>query len=137
MVWVGALQLLLDKGKELDWLESPKSSLLAVVTVLGFAYFLIWELTESIPSWIYPSSRGHFTVGAVGTSLGYGVFSRVVVMPLATNPDGPYGHLGRGLVTAPVGLLSVLLSLFRWWAKPCTRWTLASTPPWPLLSWGW
>lgn len=112
MVWVGALQILLDKGKELDWFESPAIITLAVVTVLGFAYFLIWELTEKHPIVDLSLFKGaNFTVGAVGTSLGYGVFfGGVVVMPLWLQTQMGYTATWAGLVTAPVGLLSVLLS---------------------------
>ena len=50
MVWVGALQIMLDKGKELDWFASDQIVALAVVAVVGFVAFLIWELTESTRS---------------------------------------------------------------------------------------
>jgi DHA2 family multidrug resistance protein len=37
VLWVGALQLMLDKGKELDWFESTEIIVLAVAGVVGFA----------------------------------------------------------------------------------------------------
>src|ERR1700716_967879 len=46
VIWVGAMQVLLDKGKDLDWFNSGQIALLAVVAVVGFALFLVWELTE-------------------------------------------------------------------------------------------
>ena len=49
MVFVGALQIMLDKGKELDWFGSPVIVGLAVVAAIGFAFFLIWELTDEHP----------------------------------------------------------------------------------------
>src|SRR5690348_6413193 len=39
VVWVGSLQLMLDKGKDLDWFASPLIVALAVVTALAFAIF--------------------------------------------------------------------------------------------------
>jgi DHA2 family multidrug resistance protein len=48
-VWVGALQIMLDKGKDLDWFHSTSIVALLIVTVVGFAAWLIWELTEEHP----------------------------------------------------------------------------------------
>jgi len=41
VLWVGALQLMLDKGKELDWFASPQIVGFAVVAVVGFAFLAI------------------------------------------------------------------------------------------------
>ena len=49
VVWVGALQIMLDKGKELDWFASPTILILAAVAVVAFVFFLIWELTDAHP----------------------------------------------------------------------------------------
>ncbi|MEO8859556.1 MAG: DHA2 family efflux MFS transporter permease subunit, partial [Burkholderiaceae bacterium] len=49
VLWVGCLQLMLDKGKELDWFASNQIVALAVVAVVGFAVFIVWELTDKHP----------------------------------------------------------------------------------------
>src|ERR1700685_827573 len=49
VVWVAALQIMLDEGKDLDWFSSTEIRVLAVVAVIGFFSFLIWELTEEFP----------------------------------------------------------------------------------------
>jgi DHA2 family multidrug resistance protein len=49
VLWVGALQLMLDLGKERDWFESPFIIGLALTALLGFIAFLIWELTDANP----------------------------------------------------------------------------------------
>src|SRR5215470_8817948 len=49
MLWVGAMQIMLDKGKDLDWFNSGTIIALACVAVVGFVVFLIWELTEEHP----------------------------------------------------------------------------------------
>src|SRR5437899_1222157 len=49
IVWVGALQIMLDKGKDLDWFASWQIVALAVVAVAGFVLFLVWELTDQHP----------------------------------------------------------------------------------------
>src|SRR5436189_4759819 len=49
VLWIGALQIMVDKGKELDWFNSTQIVLLAVTCVVGFLFFLAWELTETHP----------------------------------------------------------------------------------------
>src|SRR6478752_1899216 len=45
LMGVGSLQVMLDTGKDADWFQSPQIVILAIVTAIGFAAFLIWELT--------------------------------------------------------------------------------------------
>ncbi len=49
IVWVGALQLMLDEGKDLDWFSSNYIVTLAIIAVIGFIAFMIWELNEEHP----------------------------------------------------------------------------------------
>src|ERR1700686_3742074 len=49
VVWVAALQIMLDEGKDLDWFSSTEICVLAIVAVIGFISFLIWELTQEYP----------------------------------------------------------------------------------------
>ncbi|MDB5848092.1 MAG: emrB, partial [Rhodoferax sp.] len=49
VIWVGALQIMLDKGKELDWFHSAEVITLGVVALVGFAFFVAWELTDKHP----------------------------------------------------------------------------------------
>ncbi len=46
VVWIAALQIMLDKGKELDWFTSTQIVTLAVVAAVGLVLFVIWELTD-------------------------------------------------------------------------------------------
>src|SRR5438270_8779619 len=63
ILWVGALQVMLDQGKDLDWFNSTAIVTLAGVAVVGFAVFLIWELTEEHPIVDLSLFRGrNFTV---------------------------------------------------------------------------
>src|SRR5438874_1773829 len=49
VLWVGALQIMLDKGKDLDWFGSTQVWILAIAAVVGLALFVVWELTEEHP----------------------------------------------------------------------------------------
>src|SRR4029078_7322758 len=39
VLWVGALQIMLDKGKDLDWFGSTQITILAITALVGFAVF--------------------------------------------------------------------------------------------------
>lgn len=57
VAWVGSLQIMLDKGKDLDWFTSPVIVALGLFALISFVFFMIWELTEKIRSSICGSSR--------------------------------------------------------------------------------
>ena len=126
VVWVGALQIMLDKGKDLDWFSSTPIVVLAVVTVIGFAAWLIWELTEEHPvvDLTLFKSR-NFTVGVVAFAVGYAVmFGNLVLLPLWLQTQFGYTATWAGLAAAPAGVVSVLLSplVGRLSAKIDVRW---------------
>jgi DHA2 family multidrug resistance protein len=112
VVWVGALQVMLDKGKDLDWFHSGAIIALAVVSVMGLALFIVWELTEKNPVVdLRLFKRRNFTMGAIALSLGYGVFfGNVVLLPLWLQQYMGYTATLAGMALAPVGLLAILLS---------------------------
>ena len=112
VVWVGALQLLLDKGKELEWFASPFICLLAVVSVVTFVYFVIWELTARHPVVDLTLFAGrNFTAGVISLSVAYGVFfGTVVLLPLWLQSTMGYTATWAGVASAPVGILAIILS---------------------------
>jgi DHA2 family multidrug resistance protein len=112
ILWVGALQLMLDKGKELDWFHSPEILAMAVVAVVGFAFFIVWELTEKHPVVdLSLFKRRNFWSGAVATAVAYGLFfGNVVLLPLWLQQYMGYTATQAGMVLAPVGVLAIVLS---------------------------
>jgi MFS transporter, DHA2 family, multidrug resistance protein len=112
VIWVGALQVMLDKGKDLDWFHSGTIIALAVVAALGLALFVVWELTDEHPVVdLRLFKKRNFTMGAVALSLGYGVFfGNVVLLPLWLQQYMGYTATLAGMALAPVGLLAVVLS---------------------------
>jgi MFS transporter, DHA2 family, multidrug resistance protein len=113
-VWVGALQVMLDKGKDLDWFHSAVIIALAVVTVIAFVAWLIWNLTEKHPVVDLSLFKSRsFTLGTVALCLGYGVFfGNIVLMPLWLQSYVGYTATWAGLVSAPSGVTAVITSLF-------------------------
>ncbi len=112
VLWVGSLQIMLDKGKDLDWFSSPFILALTIVAVLGFLAWLIWELTDRQP--IVDLSlfkRRSFSIGTVAFCLGYAVFfGNIVLMPLWLQTRLGYTATWAGLVAAPSGLIALVLS---------------------------
>ena len=49
VLWIGALQIMLDIGREHDWFEDTTIVVLAIVAAVGAAVFVVWELTERQP----------------------------------------------------------------------------------------
>jgi DHA2 family multidrug resistance protein len=112
-VWVGALQIMLDKGKDLDWFNSPLILALLLVTVIGFAAWLIWELTEEHPIVDLSLFKSRsFALGTLAMCLGYAVFfGNVVLMPLWLQSNLGYTATWAGLVSAPSGITAILASM--------------------------
>jgi len=112
VLWVGALQLILDKGRELDWFGSPFIVTLACVAAVAFVVFLVWELTEEHPIVdLRIFANRNFTAGVVALSVIFGVFfGYVVLIPLWLQSYEGYTALSAGLAVAPMGILSVLMA---------------------------
>ena len=111
VLWVGSLQILLDKGKNLDWFNSPIIVMLAVAAAVGFMVFLVWELTDKHPIVDLSLFRGrNFSVSTVSMLVGYGLyFGNVVLLPLWLQQYMGYTATLAGVVLAPVGVLAIAL----------------------------
>jgi DHA2 family multidrug resistance protein len=112
VLWVGALQVMLDTGKDAGWFDSTQIVVLGLCALVGFIAFMIWELTEKHP--IVDLSffrKRNFTVGLVIICVGYAVFfANVVVLPLWLQTQLGYTATWAGLVQAPAGLVAMLVS---------------------------
>ena len=112
VLWVGSLQIMLDKGNDLGWFASPMIVTLGVVALIGFCYFLIWELTVKNPVIDLRLFAGrNFAGGTIAIAIGYGVFfGNLVLLPQWMQNDLGYPSLDSGLVTAPLGVFAVICS---------------------------
>ena len=112
VLWVGALQLMLDKGKDLDWFASTEIVVLAIVAAFAFSIFLVWELTEEHPVVDLSLFRNrNFSTGTLAIALAYGAyFGSIVLLPLWLQQFMGYTATDAGLVLAPVGILALLLT---------------------------
>lgn len=112
VLWVGALQVMLDKGKELDWFASPQIVALAVTAGVGFVFFMVWELTEAHPIVDLSLFRvRNFWSGTLATAVGYGLFfALIVILPLWLQQYMGYTATLAGMILAPTGVLAIVLA---------------------------
>jgi len=125
-VWVGTLQIMLDKGKDLDWFASTPIVVMALVTAIAFIAWLIWELGEKQPIVDLSLFKSRsFALGTLAVCLGYAVFfGNVVLMPLWLQTQLGYTATWAGLVSAPSGVVAVLVSplVGKYMARYDARW---------------
>ncbi|OIQ66778.1 multidrug export protein EmrB [mine drainage metagenome] len=126
VIWVGSLQIMLDKGQELDWFGSRVIIALAVAAVVGFVLFLIWEIHDDHPVVDLTLFKiPNFTLGTIMLALAYGMFfGSLVLLPLWLQEFVGYTATDAGEVLAWVGLFALMLSpiLGRYMSLVDTRW---------------
>ncbi|MDI7773935.1 DHA2 family efflux MFS transporter permease subunit [Asticcacaulis sp. EMRT-3] len=114
IVWVGALQIMLDTGKDADWFNSPVIVVETLVAVVGFLAWVIWELNDKQP--IVDLSlfkTRNFALGCVVLCIGYAIFfGNNLLMPLWLQTQVGYQAFWAGMVAAPSGMVAVFLTPF-------------------------
>lgn len=110
IVWVAALQIMLDEGRDHDWFNSPEICTLAIIAVIGFLAFLIWELTEEHPVVDLSIFRYRgFGAAATTYAVGFGAFfATVVILPLWLQSNLGYTATWAGYATGIMGIFAVL-----------------------------
>jgi DHA2 family multidrug resistance protein len=131
VLWVGAVQVMLDKGKELEWFASGTIIGLAVVAVVGFCAFLIWEMTAEHPIIDLRIFRHRgFAVGAIIIAATFGAyFASIVLLPLWLQTSMGYTATTAGYATAGTGVMALV-------ASPVVARLAAKADPRALVSFG-
>ena len=109
---VACLQIMLDKGKDLDWFESNVIIALTLVSVISLSYFFIWTYYQKYPivDLSFFTYR-NFTLGTVTITIGFlFYFASVVTVPLWLQTEQNYTPYWAGVAVAPVGIASIFLS---------------------------
>ena len=108
---VGAMQIVLDKGHELDWFESGFIATLTAISVIALTLFVIWELTDEHPIVdLRLFARRNFLVGAVCLMVGsMAFFGIVVTLPLWLQSFQGYTPFWAGKVVAFGGVLALMM----------------------------
>jgi DHA2 family multidrug resistance protein len=110
VVWVAALQVMLDKGKDLDWFSSNTIIILTIVAAVGLALFIVWELTDKNPIVdLTLFKQRNFLGGTVSIAVAYGIFfGTLVLLPQWMQEYLGYRAVDAGLATAPLGIFAVI-----------------------------
>ncbi len=112
VVWIAALQVLLDKGEDEDWFNSVFIVRLAVVAAIGFVAFLIWELTDANPVInlkVFRSRSYTLCLGVLCLCFG-AYFASTVIQPLWLQTNLGYTATWAGYAIAPLGVLAIVMS---------------------------
>ncbi|MBV8586935.1 MAG: DHA2 family efflux MFS transporter permease subunit [Verrucomicrobia bacterium] len=113
IVWIGCLQVFLDKGQDEDWFSSDFIRWLALFAVVGLIVFVIWELTNPSPLVNLQILKDrnvaigvlmNFTVGAV-------LYGTVAVLPQFLQVLLGYPSLQAGMVVSPRGIGAIVGSI--------------------------
>lgn len=112
VVGVGALQIMLDQGKELDWFNSTEIIVLTIIAVVALSFLIVWELTDEHPVIDLSLFKSrNFTIGCLTLSLAYMIyFGTIVLLPLLLQEVFGYTATWAGLAAASVGLLPLIIT---------------------------
>ncbi|EQA1773800.1 DHA2 family efflux MFS transporter permease subunit [Shigella flexneri] len=83
VIGIGSLQIMLDRGKELDCFSSQEIIILTVVAVVAICFLIVWELTDDNPIVDLSLFKSrNFTIGCLCISLAYMLyFGAIVLLP--------------------------------------------------------
>jgi DHA2 family multidrug resistance protein len=109
---VASMQIMLDKGKDLDWFESSTIIALTIISIVALTYFAIWSYFQRHPIVDFSFFKNrNFALGTFFTSIGYMVFfGSTVTVPLWLQTQQNYTPLWAGIAVAPVGVIPILFS---------------------------
>lgn len=112
ILWIGALQIMLDLGREHDWFNDGFIVTLAVIASVGLAVFVAWEMTERQPIVNLGVFRHRgFTVAVASLAFAFAVFfASAVLIPQWLQTSMGYTSTYAGYVTAFSGVGAVMMA---------------------------
>ena len=112
VLWIGCLQVMLDIGRDRDWFADTQVIVLAVVGLVGFIAFVIWELTDEHPIVDIRVLRHRgFTLAVIAQSTAFGAFfAGAVVVPQYLQTTLGYSATKSGMVSGAHAFLAILMS---------------------------
>jgi DHA2 family multidrug resistance protein len=112
-LWLGALQVVCDKGQEDDWFGSSLVSWMAVACILGFAAWIIRERAAKFPLVDLSLFRNrNFAIGCLLVGLfGACVYGVTTILPLFYQNLLGYDATSAGLAVAPRGIGAMFSSV--------------------------
>jgi MFS transporter, DHA2 family, multidrug resistance protein len=113
-IWLGTLQIVLDKGQEEDWFASDWICWLTAISAVAMAAFLIWELRVAHPVVDLRLLRNrNFASGlTLITMVGVVLYGTTAAIPIYLQTLMGYTALGSGLALSPRGLAAFVTTIF-------------------------
>ena len=109
-LWLGTMQLLLDKGQEADWFNAGWIRWLATVSVIALVLFIVREFVHRDPIVeLRVLANRDFAVGTLITGLfGFVLYGTTALLPLFLQTLMGYPALDSGLAVSPRGIGSLV-----------------------------
>jgi DHA2 family multidrug resistance protein len=113
-LFVGALQVMLDRGPTKGWFDSLEIQTEAAVTVLAFYLFVVHTLTAEHPfiRLALYKDRNFLSGNVLIFLVGIVLFATLALLPPLLQELNGYSVFQAGLVTAPRGVGTLLAMLF-------------------------
>ncbi|MGC2662344.1 MAG: DHA2 family efflux MFS transporter permease subunit [Bryobacteraceae bacterium] len=109
-LWLGALQILLDRGQQDDWFGSLLIRWLVGTAIVGFVAFIISQLTREKPLVdLKVFKNRNFALGCgLIFMFGAAIYGAVTLLPLFYQTVMGYSAIDAGIAVAPRGLGSII-----------------------------
>lgn len=108
---LGALQIVLDKGQQEDWFDSPFIMIFAFIAAAGLILSVFWLLRQknpvvqlklfAIPSFSLPCIMIFF--------VGFALYSSAMLLPMLVQTNFGYDSTLSGLVLSPGGIATLVM----------------------------
>ncbi|MGA8108855.1 MAG: DHA2 family efflux MFS transporter permease subunit [Acidobacteriaceae bacterium] len=110
-LWSGSLQIILDKGQEVDWFAAVWLRWATAMLVVSLVWFVwhSWHAREPLVDLRILAKNRNLSVGCLLVFLlGFAIYVTVAMMPLFYQEVLGYTALTAGLVVAPRGIGSMI-----------------------------
>ena len=128
-IWLGCLQIILDKGQEDDWFGAPWIRWATAILIISFVAFLIREFRHDKPLVDLRVFRHrNFAIGCILIGLfGAAIYGLVTLLPLFYQELMGYTALAAGWAVSPrgVGAIVAMPVIGYLTAKMDNRWLIA------------
>ena len=110
VIWIGCLQIMLDKGQDEDWFSSQFIRWLAIGVSVGLLAFVIWEFKVKHPivNLRVLGDRNRLIATVLMFLMGAILYSTTAVLPRFLQTLLNYPALQSGLVLSPRGIGSII-----------------------------
>ncbi len=109
-LWLGLLQIILDKGQEDDWFGATWIRWATFILIVSFVSFIIWQLRRHAPLVNLRVFRNrNFAIGCVLIAcFGAVIYGLVTLLPLFYQELLGYTALNAGIAVSPRGMGAIL-----------------------------